>query len=207
MVFGLVGLLFNVVTFPGMFVNGVVQDVFDQKYGVPSARLAVDEDVDLDDVERTREAMAEVSRVLEEGEEPGSDERVEYFTNHAAVAQYRDLFGVVVGPFVVTTVVGLVLFGGFVALGIAGVVEGTGGLAWWAGFYPGFAVSAHAFPNREPTAALLERSKETSSLLRFVGYPLVGVSMLFNALEFLWIDALYAFALFLLLPVPAGVFV
>ncbi|MFC7075068.1 hypothetical protein [Haloarcula halophila] len=207
MVFGLIGLLFNIVTFPGMFVNGVIQDVFDQKYGVPSARLAVDENVDLDEIERTQEAMAKVSRVLDDGEEPGPDERVEYFTNHAAVEQYRDLFGVVVGPFVVTTVVGLVLFAAFVTLGLAGVVEGTGGLAWWAGFYPGFAISAHAFPNREPTTALWERSKETGSLLRFVGYPLVGVSMLFNALEFLWIDAIYAFALFLLLAVPAGVLV
>ncbi|WP_262179186.1 hypothetical protein [Haloarcula laminariae] len=206
MVFGLVGLVFNIVTFPGMIVNGIVQERFDESYGVPSARLAVDDDVNLDEIPDTEAALAEVSRVLDPGESPGEDERVEAFTNHGAVGQYSDLFGVVLGPFFVTTLLALCLFGGFVALQLAGIVEGTGGLAWWAGFYPGFAVAAHAFPNAEPTDALWDRSKETDSLLRFVGYPLVAVSMLFNALEFLWIDAVYAFALFGVVAAPFGLF-
>ena len=206
MVFGLIGLLFNIVTFPGMFVNGIIQDVFDETYGVPSARLAVDESVDLDEMETTEAALASVSRVLDPGESPGEGERLEHFTNHRAVEEYGDLFGVVLGPFFVTTLLALVLFGGFVGLQLAGIVQGSGGLVWWASFYPGFAVAAHAFPNAEPTEALWDRSTETSSLLRLVGYPLVGVSMLFNALEFLWIDAIYAFALFWVVAAPFGLF-
>ncbi|MFB6222764.1 MAG: hypothetical protein ABEH86_03700 [Haloarcula sp.] len=99
MVFGLIGLLFNIVTFPGILVNSIVQDIFNQKYRVPAARLAVDEGVNLGEIEKTEQAMARVSRVLADGEEPGEGERLEEFINYHGVTEYRTLFGVILGPF------------------------------------------------------------------------------------------------------------
>ncbi|MFY4811311.1 hypothetical protein ACOJIV_01185 [Haloarcula sp. AONF1] len=205
MVFGLIGLLFNIVTFPGILVNGIIQDVFNQEYRVPSARLAVDENVNLDEIEKTEEAMARVSRVLADGEEPGEGERLEEFINYHAVTEYRTLFGVILGPFVATSILALVLFTGAVGLEMMGAVSDENGLLWFASIYPGFVVAAHAFPNQDPTNALWDRSRKTGSLLRLVGYPLALVSMLFSLLEFLWIDALYALLLYWAIGMPLGV--
>ncbi|AEM55644.1 hypothetical protein HISP_00035 [Haloarcula hispanica N601] len=205
MIFGLIGLLFNIVTFPGILVNNVVQGVFNQKYNVPAARLAVDKGIDLDEVENTEEAMARVSRVLADGEDPGEGERLEQFTNYHGVKPYRTLFGVILGPFFVMSTLALVLFTGAVGLEIVGVVGDGDGLVWFASIYPGFVVAAHAFPNQGPTSALWDRSRETGSLLRVVGYPLALLSMLFSLLEFLWIDALYALLLYWTVGIPLGV--
>ena len=43
-----------------------------------------------------------------------------------------------------------------------------------------------------------------SSPLRLVGYPIVAVSKAVNALRFLWVDALYAIGLYLLVAIPVG---
>lgn len=205
MVFGLIGLVFNIVTFPGILVNGIIQDMFNRKYRVPAARLAVEEGVDFEEVEKTEEALAQVSRVLDDGEEPGEGERLEEFVNYHGVTKYRTLFSVILGPFFVTSVLALALFTGAVGLDMIGVVGDGEGWVWFASIYPGFVVAAHAFPNQDPTGALWDRSKETGSLLRVVGYPLALLSMLFSLLEFLWIDAVYALFLYWAVGIPLGV--
>lgn len=203
MIFWLVGLVFNVVTFPGMLVNGVIQDRYDERYGVPAERLAIDDDVDLEGEEMDEAALADVARVLDDGESAGADETAEWVFDYDGVERYPDLFKVVLFPLGVTTVVGAAIFTVTALLLTSGVLT-TDGLLWLLPFWLGFATLAHAFPNRDPTNALWRRTRETDSLLAVLGYPIVGLSKLFDLLEFLWIDALYAFGVWVLVAYAVG---
>ncbi|MCU4801443.1 hypothetical protein OB920_13775 [Halobacteria archaeon HArc-gm2] len=194
MVFGLIGLIFNVVTFPGMLINGLVQDRFDGTYGVPEARVAFDDDLDVDDADLDEEALADVARVLDDGESAGEGETAEWIVNYEGVERFPDLFKVVIYPFVLTSLLAGAVFavtGGLIEFGLLS----QDGNLWLIPFWIGFATAAHAFPNQDPTDALWRRSSQTSSPLKFLGYPVVGVSKLINALEFLWLDAVYALVL------------
>jgi len=202
---GLVGLLFAAVTFPGLIVNGVVQQLFVDGYGAPTERIAVPEDPDEETIEEDPAALEQL-RTLGPNEEPREGERVEYFTDYEAVRSYNNLLAIVLGPFFVTSILALVSFGACVGADMAGIIDRESGpLLWLAFFYPGFAIAAHSFPNSEPTNALFSRSRQTGSLLKVVGYPIVALSKLINLLRFLWIDALYAIFLCLVLAIPLGV--
>jgi len=201
---GLIGLLFNAVTFPGVVVNQVVQGVYEDKYQVPIERFAIPKDVDERDFQENPEAFV---RPLGAEESPEDDERAEIIVNYESLEGYSSLFGLVLAPFFVTSILALVLFGVTAGLELSGVVvREDNPLLWLLIFYPGFAVAAHAFPNKEPTDALWNRSKTTKSLLRTIGYPLVALSKLMSLLRFLWIDAIYAIALYLLFALPLGLF-
>lgn len=202
MVFGLIGLLFNVVTFPGMLVNGIVQEWFDERYGVPTTTLAIDEDINL---EESEESLLEAARVLDPGEEPTEDEQVELLINYEAVDNYSNLFTIILSPLVVTTIIGGVFFA-ITAWLLASGVQTWDDRLWLIPFWLGFSIAAHAFPNQRPTDALWRESGQTSSPLRILGYPIVGLSKLFNALEFLWIDAIYAIAVWYVIGVLLGVY-
>lgn len=200
MVFGLIGLIVNVLTFPGIVANAVVQDYYADRYGAPQARLAVHEDVE--DVETLREMddeeRATVAYVLGEGEEPGEEYREEFLVNYDAIESYSGLFAVVLMPFVVSSVVAFVLLTVDLALfGTDGIVALV--LAWL-----GISLAAHSFPNADATDALWRRSSEEGGVLAAVGYPIVGLSKLVNALRFLWLDFIYAAVLLLIAQQVAG---
>lgn len=202
---GVLGLVFNTVTFPGLVVNQVIQGLFEERYGAPTETFAVPDDLDEAELAENPERLAEI-RALDADEDPEPHESVEYAVDYEAVEGYTALFALVLGPFFVTSLLALVLFGASVAAELAGVVSRQGDpVLWLVAFYPGFAVAAHAFPNSDPTDALYERSRRTTSALRAVGYPLGALSKLVTALRFLWVDAVYAVLLYLAVAVPAGV--
>jgi hypothetical protein len=202
---GLLGLGFNVVTLPGIVVNQVVQGVFEERYGAPTEKFAVPDDLDETELAENPDRLSEV-RALDADEDPKPYEMVEYAVDYEAVEGYSRLFALVLGPFFLTSLLALALFGAQVAAALGGVASRQGNtLLWLLGFYPGFAVAAHAFPGSEQTDALFERSGQTASPLRVVGYPLVALSKLTNLSRFLWVDAAYAVLLYLAVAVPLGV--
>jgi len=202
---GLLGLVFNAVTFPGVLVNEIVRGLFEERSGVPTEKFAVPDDLDEAELAENPERLREI-RSIDAEEEPEPHETAEYAVDYDAVEEYSRLFSLVLGPFFVTSLFALVLFGACVGAELAGLVSRQDDpLLWLLSFYPGFAVAAHAFPNSEPTDALLARSRRTGSPLRIVGYPIVALSKFVTLLRFLWIDAVYAIALYLALAVPAGV--
>jgi hypothetical protein len=204
MVFGLLGMVFNAVTFPGAIVNQIIQNVFEETYGAPTKRLAVPRGLDEDTIEENPELLQEI-RELREGEEPREDETLEFVVDYDGIPGYTKLFWIVLGPFFVTSIVSLVLFAFTAGIEAAGIVERESSpLVWLVVFYPGFVVGARAFPNSEPTNELYARSQQTDSLLRLIGYPLVGISKLMSLLRFLWVDAIYALLLYLVIAVPLG---
>jgi hypothetical protein len=204
MVFGLVGMIFNAITFPGAIVNQIIQNVFEEMYGAPTRRLAVPKEFDEEAIEENPELLQEI-RELREGEEPGEDETLEFVVDYDGIPGYTTLFWVVLGPFFVTSIVALVLYAFTAGIEVVGIVERQSSpLLWLVFFYPGFVVGARAFPNSEPTNELYARSQQTDSLLRLIGYPLVGISKLMALLRFLWVDAIYSLLLYLAIAVPLG---
>lgn len=202
MVFGLVGLLFNLVTLPGILTNRAVQRRVNSYYGVPTTLLAVEEDADWDGASAP---PSDKTRAITPADEPGENETVEALRNYVGVEAYRDLFKIVLAPLAVLTAIGAVVAG---LTGVALVLDlaQTDNLALNLVAWLGLSVLAHAFPNSRPTDALWEQSRRTDSLLRLVGYPVAALAKLFDLLEFLWIDAIYAFAVWasvwLLIGVP-----
>jgi hypothetical protein len=202
---GLPGLVFNAVTFPGVLVNEIVQGLFEERSGVATEKFAVPDDLDEAELAENPERLQEI-RAIDADEDPEPHETVEYAVDYETVESYSGLFSLVLGPFFLTSLFALTLFGASVGAELAGLVSRQDApLLWLVSVYPGFAVGAHAFPNSEPTDALLERSRRTASPLRLVGYPVVAVSKVVSRLRFLWIDAVYAVALYVVVAVPAGV--
>lgn len=201
---GIVGALFNAVTFPGAIVNQIIQTAFEEGFGAPTRRLALPDGLDEETLEENPDLLGDI-RELEEGQEPREDETVEYVVDYDGVPTYSSLFWVVLGPFFTTSILALVLFGFTAGVEVAGIVERQSSpLLWLVAFYPGFVVGARAFPNSEPTNELLARSKQTDSPLRFIGYPLVGLSKFMSLLRFLWVDAVYSLLLYLAVALPFG---
>ena len=188
------GLLFNVVTFPGILLNGAVQDYYVRKYSVPVARLDAGALAAMDDEEL--EATLADQDVRLDGDESG-DAVVDVYD----VDDYGSAFAVTLMPFFVCSAVAFAVF-----LLSVPLFEGEVSF-WWLPVWLGAAIGAHTFPNGVATDALWEQSRSTSSPLRIVGYPLVAVSKLVNLLRFLWIDLLYALALFLAAQWLLGIFV
>jgi len=190
MVFGLIGLVFNLVTFPGILVNQFVQELYAGKYGAPSSRIAIDERVDLDELaEMNDRERSSVARVLGPGESPNEGEREEFVTNYDGIESYRGLFGVVLAPFLACSALAFLILLAWIPFFD---LSGIGLLGVWLGF----SIAAHSFPNGQATDALWNRTTAEGGLLLLVGAPVVGFAHLVNLLEFLWLDAIYAVAIF-----------
>lgn len=189
---GLIGLLFNLATFPGIIVNALVQRVLAIALDAPMNRVAVDESVeDTSELyEMSDEELHRHARLLGDGESAPEGTREEFVVNYRGIDSYAGVFAVVLGPFFVCSVLafGLLLFS--VPIGLLGEIPHL--IVVWLGL----AVGAHSFPNAGATDALWLRSRAGRSPLRLIGYPVVAVSKLVNALRFLWLDAVYALLLF-----------
>lgn len=189
----LIGIVFKIVTFPGTLVNIFVQSFFDGVYRIPEKHLAVGEDVDLDDVAVHEETLGDSVRVLGPGEEPRDDETVVAIEDYHAVDDYASLFKLILGPFAAMTAIGTVFMLATGLLLESGTLT-TDGYLWVLPFWLGFSVLAQSFPNQTPTDALWVETRRTDTPLRFLGYPVVGFSKAVDKLQFLWLDAIYALA-------------
>lgn len=180
----LVGLVFNVVTFPGILLNGIVQDYYVRKYSVPVERLDADALDELGD--------DELEAALDGRDaELASDGSGEVVVDFYDIDDYRSAFAVTLMPFFVCSAIAFAVF-------VLSVPLAEGDVSfWWLLVWLGAAVGSHTFPNGVATDALWRQSRSTSSPLKFVGYPIVAVSKVVNVLRFLWIDLVYALGLYL----------
>lgn len=217
MVFGLVGLLFNIVTFPGMIVNGLVEMVFAKALGAPSYNVRLRDDVTeeqfamvceelgldvnyLNELDPemleglTREKLSILDEVIEMSKDEAFDDG-EVLIHYTGMNFSRVLL-VASLPFVVSSALcfGIYLVGLPVAA-ILGAIVPTDAL-WWITMWLGVSMGSHAFPNGKATDALWNKSSEASLPLKLVGYPFAAASVVVSLLEFLWIDAIYALLLF-----------
>lgn len=128
---------------------------------------------------------------------------------HAEPERYRHHTMVSLAPFLLNTVLALVAFGG-VALSIpAGGSPGDAGIAGGVLFWLGISFGMHAFPSAGDASALWgqTKSKWRASPTVLLGLPVIALIHVVNLLRALWLDLVYAIALFVLVTsvVPAPI--
>lgn len=215
---GLIGLLFNLVTFPGILLSHLAESIFASAFGAPtySVRLrddvtdeefaAVCEEVGLDATtvgDLDPEALSGLSRqklsMLNQVVEVSQSEEFEdgeVLIHYSGMDSFSKVLLVAALPFVVSSVL---CFGVFlVGLPVGAILVGLLGseIPWWIVLWLGVSFGAHAFPNAKATRALWTKSSEASLPLKLVGYPFVVVAKVANLLRILWLDAIYALILF-----------
>ena len=120
---------------------------------------------------------------------------------HEEPDRYRQTFAISVAPFLINTVLALVLFG---AVAVAwgrpdgmGLVTDELGTVGWALLWLGFSTGMHAFPSKGDAREIWRRSQAEwrTAPLTLLGLPFVLVIYVANLLSVLWFDAIYAFGL------------
>jgi len=111
---------------------------------------------------------------------------------HAPIDSYGKAFLIATAPFLVNTVIALILF--FIAVIIPTGLT-TGLLCWL-----GISIAMHAFPSSEDADNLWQYSKRVwwHNPLVLFGLPVIGLIKLASILSAIWFDLLYAVALLLL---------
>ncbi len=111
---------------------------------------------------------------------------------HGPVNSYGKTFLISIAPFIINTVIAVIVF--FIAVII------PLGLAAYILYWLGISVAMHSFPSSQDADSLWQHSKRAlkSNPLALLGFPVVGLIKLSSLLSRIWFDLLYAVALFLL---------
>jgi hypothetical protein len=116
---------------------------------------------------------------------------------HGPIDSYGKAFLITTAPFLVNTVVALILF--FIAVIIPSVLI-TCLLCWL-----GISIAMHSFPSSEDADSLWHYSKKAwwRNPLAIFGFPVVGLIKLAGKLSAIWFDLLYSVALLILVALLA----
>jgi len=220
---GLIGLLFTLVTLPGILVHNLAETIVAGALGAPTydVRLrdgvsreqfaAVCDEVGLDadrvadlDPESLSNLSNQKLSVLNEVLEVSQTEEFadgEVLIHYSGMDPFSKVFLVAFLPFVVSSLLSFVTF--LVGLPVGSILGGLVGsnIPWWIAMWLGVSFGAHAFPNGKATSALWNKSSEASAAYKLIGYPFVVTAKLANLLRILWLDALYALLFFALVEV------
>jgi len=111
---------------------------------------------------------------------------------HDQVDNYGKAFLIATAPFLVNTVIAVILF--FIAIII------PLGLITYLFCWLGISIAMHAFPSSEDADGLWHYSKKVwwRNPLVIFGFPLIGLIKLAGMLSAIWFDLLYAVALLIL---------
>jgi hypothetical protein len=116
---------------------------------------------------------------------------------HGPIYSYGKAFLITTAPFLVNTVIALILF--FIAVIIPSVLI-TCLLCWL-----GISIAMHSFPSSEDADSLWHYSKKAwwRNPLAIFGFPVVGLIKLAGKLSAIWFDLLYSVALLILVALLA----
>jgi hypothetical protein len=106
---------------------------------------------------------------------------------------FKQSFFIDVGPFIVSSVLAMIVFAFMIVL--MPVNENYGLFFGWLGA----SIAMNSFPSKGDAKALWAVTKKHSSdngLLKLIGYPFVVIIYVANLLSFLWFDLFYAVGLY-----------
>lgn len=168
---------FGVATFPGLVLNKVVREYYVRKHDVPVETPDVREITAMLEEEKEKKGREEEfgENTAETVRRANSEE--EAYVNFYDLEEYEGLLLATSVPFLVSSWVGFVFLLSSVLLFGVNLLYGV--LPFWLGV----AFAAHSLPDEVAADALWQRSSETDSSLRFVGYPVAAVSKLSNSVQ------------------------
>ncbi len=165
------GWLISIVTFPGIIVHEAAHMLFCRLRRVPVLEVCF----------------------LRFANPPG-------YVIHEAPKDFTSNFLIAVGPFIVNTLLCLLLcFPSFLRVRVFDLPDPLSYLMLWLGV----SIGMHAFPSNQDASCLLEGAKAAARRLNplaLLSFPLVVLIYIANFLRFFWFDYLYGFAVGLLLP-------
>jgi hypothetical protein len=119
---------------------------------------------------------------------------------HEEIKNFNLAFFVSVGPLIVNSLLCVfICFPAFLPVRVFDLTDIPSYVMLWLGV----SIGMHAFPSIQDAAILWkEASKAVKSFnpLAIVSFPLVGLIMIANLLSVIWFDAIYGFAIGILLP-------
>jgi hypothetical protein len=119
---------------------------------------------------------------------------------HGEVDSFNSSFLISVGPFIINSLLCMVIcFPAVIPMRIFGVNSPINYFLLWLGV----SIGMHAFPSIGDAYVLRQQAKKAAAslnLLAIISFPLVVIIYIANILRFFWIDALYGFAIGILLP-------
>lgn len=180
---------YNIATFPGLVLNKAVQEYYVRKYDVPTKSTNVEEITTK--IEEEKEKKGREDEFGEDTEDTVRRMKGEkdVYIDFYDIEEYEDVFLVTCVPFFVSSGTG------FFFLLLAVVLSGGGVVYSLLPFWLGVAFAAHSFPNTVAADALWQKSDGTESRLRFLGYPIGGVSKVTSRPDFGWTGPVYALLL------------
>jgi len=184
--------VFNIVTFPGIVLNKVVQEYYIRKYNVPTKSPNVDEITTKIEEEKEKKGREDAFGEDTEDTVRRMKGEEDVYVDFYDIEKYEDVFVVTSVPFFVSS------GAGFFFLLFAVLLSGISLIFSFLSFWLGATFAVHSFPDTVAADALWQKSGGTDSRLRFVGYPLAAVSKLLNRLSFRWAALFYVLVLFLI---------
>jgi hypothetical protein len=122
------------------------------------------------------------------------------YVAHAEIANFNTAFLVTVGPFMINSVMCvLICLPALIPVRVFGVTNSISGVVLWLGV----SIGMHAFPSTGDARALLHYARKAAGLrnpLALLSFPLVVLMYLANMLSVVWADYFYGLAIGLLLP-------
>ncbi|MFB6180767.1 MAG: hypothetical protein ABEJ93_02730 [Candidatus Nanohalobium sp.] len=121
------------------------------------------------------------------------------YVKHGEPENFTDTFAVSAAPFLINTILAVLLF--TVVASMNPYIEGLGyaGLGIVDGFllWLGFSTAMHSIPSSGDAKNIWRRAKSDwrDSILALVGFPLAAVIYTGDKLQFIWFDAIYGLIL------------
>ncbi|AGB15259.1 hypothetical protein Halru_0632 [Halovivax ruber XH-70] len=168
---GSLGFLLTLVTFPGVVVHELAHKRVCDLFGIPVLEVCY----------------------FRLGNPAG-------YVRHAEPRRYRHATMITVAPFLLNTVLALVAFSGAVLSTPAGGAVTDVGIVGGILFWLGLSFGMHAFPSAGDASSLWgqTKSKWRASPTVLLGLPVIALIHVVNLLRALWLDLVYAIALFVL---------
>jgi len=182
---------FNILTFPGLVLNRATREYYVRKHDVPVRSPDVEELTAKLEEEKEKIGREEKFGESTENTVQRMENEEKVYLDLYEIDEYRDLIEVTSVPFFVSS------GAGFFFLFSSVVLFGAGILYWLPPFWLGAAFAVHSLPDAVAGDALWQKSGETESRLRFIGYPLATVSKLSNRIDHRWLGIFYVLMLFL----------
>ena len=182
----------NILSFPGLVLNKAVREFYVTKYDIPTKSPNVEEITTKIEEEKEKKGREDEFGENTEGTVRRMKGEEGVYIDFHETEEYDEVFAVTSVPFFVSS------GAGFFFLLLAVLLSGAGIIYSVLPLWLGTAFTTHSFPNAVAVDALWQKSRETESRLRFVGYALAVVSKLSNRLNPVWAGLVYTALLFLL---------
>lgn len=164
------GFLISILTFPGVIVHELAHQVFCRLYKVPVFKVVY----------------------FQVGNPAG------YVMHEPPASKWQSIM-ISIGPFIFNTIIGALIA---LPASLPVFTFNNSGPLDWLLIYLGVSIAMHAFPSTGDANVIWQmmKDKDTSPLVKIIGYPVVGLIYLGSIGSFFWLDLAYGIGVAVAIP-------